>query len=290
MQESKAPRGALSDSPTRIGAYPILGVIGRGGMGTVYLAEDPGLKRRVALKVLPDPGPRIEEALARFRREARVLANLNHQNIATIFSLEEEGGVHFITMEYVVGRTLASCIADGALPPDRALGICRQIAVALEAAHKQGVIHRDLKPLNVMVTSDDVVKILDFGMAKVVASYAPGSGTGWSRDAPRTSSGSVLGTIGYMSPEQLVGREVDGRSDIWAFGCCVYECLSGRKAFDGGTPPEQLVATMEREPDWDAVTGAPDEVRDLIRRCLAKDPQERPPSITDAIAVIDRCL
>jgi len=273
-----------------IGHYRISGSLGKGGMGEVWRATDEKLGREVALKLLPEDFASDPDRHLRFEREARLLASLNHPNIATIFSLEEDRGVHFITMEYVVGHTLAKCITKGPFASARALRVCRQIAVALEAAHKQGVIHRDLKPLNVMVTNEDVVKVLDFGMAKVIASYAAGSGARWSRDAAPTSSGAVLGTIGYMSPEQLVGEQVDGRSDIWAFGCCMFECLSGRKAFDGGSPPEQLVATMEREPDWDAVAGAPADVRELLRQCLAKDRKARLPDISGAIAAIDRCL
>jgi len=277
-------------SPVQIGAYPILGVVGRGGMGTVYLAEDPGLKRRIALKVLPDPGPREAEVLSRFKREARVLANLSHPNIATIFSLEEDSGVHFITMEFVAGRTLARCIEDGLPSCDETLRIFRQIASALDAAHRQGVVHRDLKPLNVMVTPGGSVKVLDFGMAKVIAGYVAEAGGVATPDSHQTSSGAVMGTIGYMSPEQLLGKHVDSRSDIWSFGCCLYECLAGRKAFAGSTAPEQLVATIERDPDWDALEHAPPAIREFLAQCLAKEPDARPAHVASAIDVIDATL
>jgi serine/threonine-protein kinase len=224
----------------------------------------------------------------RFRREAQVLAALNHPNIATVFSLEEERAMHFITMEYVVGKTLARCIEGGLPAPDLALSLGRQLALALEAAHRQGVIHRDLKPSNIMVTPENMVKVLDFGIAKVVASSTTETGATDSTEDLWTSSGSVLGTVGYMSPEQLRGRPVDNRSDIWAFGCCLYECLAGRQAFEGETPPERMAATMEREPRWETLVEAPSGVQDLLKRCLEKDPQRRLADISDAIAAIDQ--
>jgi predicted Ser/Thr protein kinase len=288
--EASPDPGGVEDTapdPGRIGSYPILGVIGRGGMGTVYLAEDTRLKRRVAIKVLPALGLRDAEALRRFEREAQVLAALNHPNIATVFSLEEDGARHFLTMEYVVGRTLASCIERG-LAHDLTLSIGRQIALALEAAHRRGVVHRALKPSNIMVTPENTVKILDFGIAKVATSRVGETWTTESTEDLGTSSGSVLGTFGYMSPEQMRGRPVDNRSDIWAFGCCLYECLSGHKAFEGDTPPERMAATMEREPDWDTLLEAPAGIQILLKQCLAKDPLERLSDIADAIAVIDQ--
>jgi len=288
MDDPTLTRGQSATNPGQIGAYPILGVIGRGGMGTVYLAEDPRLKRRVAIKVLPDPGPQNAESQERFKYEAQVLATLNHPNIATVFSLEDENGTHFITMEYVAGDTLASRIKESLLTFDQSMRICRQIAVALEAAHRQGVVHRDLKPANIMVTQDDHVKILDFGLAKVVASYAGESKTTVSLHDLQTMPGAVMGTVGYMSPEQLRGRPVDGRSDIWAFGCCLYECLSGRKALAGETPPERMVATMERDPDWDILSDAPAPILKLVQQCLKKDPGERLANMTEAINLIDQ--
>ena len=288
MDDPTLTRGQSATNPGQIGAYPILGVIGRGGMGTVYLAEDPRLKRRVAIKVLPDPGPQNAESQERFKYEAQVLATLNHPNIATVFSLEDENGTHFITMEYVAGDTLASRIKESLLTFDQSMRICRQIAVALEAAHRQGVVHRDLKPANIMVTQDDHVKILDFGLAMVGASYAGESKTTVSLHDLQTMPGAVMGTVGYMSPEQLRGRPVDGRSDIWAFGCCLYECLSGRKALAGETPPERMVATMERDPDWDILSDAPAPILKLVQQCLKKDPGERLANMTEAINLIDQ--
>jgi hypothetical protein len=281
-----AHRGAAN--PTRVGDYRLLGIIGRGGMGTVYLAEDPRLKRRVALKMLPQSKPLGAGTLARFKREAQILANLNHPNIATIYSLEEDEGLHFITMEFVPGQTLSRCIREKPLGLPRSYRICRQIAAALDAAHRQGVVHRDLKPSNIMVTEQEQVKILDFGLAKVVAGSGNSLGPTWSLEGHPSSPGSILGTLGYMSPEQLRGRKADHRSDIWAFGCCLYECLSGRVAFGGETLPERTAATLEREPDLQSLGQLPDAVAELLRRSLEKDPDRRLGSLTAAIELLDR--
>ncbi len=286
----QAPAGALGagpDGPARIGTYAILGVIGRGGMGTVYLAEDPRLKRRIAIKVLPEGQPMTAETLARFQREAQALARISHPNIAVIHSLEETDGVHFITMEVVAGHTLGQLIGGEAIDPERTYRLCRQIAAALDAAHRHGVVHRDLKPSNVMVTPHEQVKVLDFGLAKMAREAGGGSDATWSLH-PDTHPGFALGTLGYMSPEQLLGQPVDSRCDVWAFGCCLYECLSGQMAFPGRTPAERAAATLEREPDLDALGVLPEPILELMRRSFEKDPVRRLDSLAHAIDSIDK--
>jgi len=274
-----------SSQRSRIGAYPVVGVIGSGGMGTVYLGEDLRLRRQVAIKVLPDDVPHDRDSLARLRREARLLAGLNHPNIATVYSFEEDDGLHFMTMEYVVGDTLDHRVRSGPLALDDALAVARQIAIALDCAHQQGVVHRDLKPSNVMVTDQGMVKVLDFGLAKVARQLGEAASTeSW--DGHGTSTGAIVGTLGYMSPEQLTGASVDHRADVWAFGCCLYECLTGSPAFGGASTPEQMVAIMERDPDWTALPG-PDAVRELVMRCLVKAADRRLDEMSGAVAVID---
>ncbi len=258
--------------PERIGSYPILGEAGRGGMGRVFIAEDPKLKRRIALKALPSAVSRNRSALARLEREARLLASINHANIATVYSLETAGGTSFLTMELVPGETLAESLEREPPAVDRALSICLQIAKALEAAHKSDVIHRDLKPPNVMLTPDGLVKILDFGLAKALA------GQDARERAPR-----VVGTPGYMSPEQIRDRPVDVRTDVWSFGCVAYECFSGHRAFPGDDHPARMAATLEVDPDWDVLSaGVSDQLRVLLARCLVKDPEHRLDSIVVA--------
>jgi len=256
-------------------------------MGTVYLAEDPRLKRRVAVKMLPESEAIGEAVLSRFTREARILAALNHPNIATVYSLEESDGLQFITMEYVLGDTLGECIGSRALGPARSYRICRQIAAALGAAHGEGVIHRDLKPSNIMVTKHEQVKVLDFGLAKMTVNRAGPSDSTWTL-SPGTSSSAVLGTIGYMSPEQLRGREVDARADVWAFGCCLYECLSGKMAFHGSSAAERAAATLEREPDLKALGDLPKPIVELLQRSLEKDPGKRLAGIEEVTRLLDQ--
>ena len=279
-----SPRPGTS-SPIRVGPYPILGVIGRGGMGTVYLAEDPGLRRRVAIKMLSDATSMSAVDRARFTREAQILANLNHPNIAILYSLEEDDGTQFITMEYVLGRTLGQCIQEKPLGLAASLRICRQIAAGLIAAHRQGVIHRDLKPSNIMVTDQEHVKVLDFGLAKVVKSATP-SDTTWTMTHP-SSAQTIAGTLGYMSPEQLQGREVDTRCDVWALGCCLYECLSGSMAFGGESDAERVAATLERSANLAAISAAPEPILDLLRQSLEKDPVRRLIGIAAAMEIMD---
>jgi len=265
--------GANDPVPTHIGSYPVLEVVGRGGMGVVYLAKDTELKRRIAIKVLPGKVAKDPSLLARFRMEAQILAALNHPNIATIFTMEEASGRKFLTMEFVVGDTLHDLVRKGPLVVGDALRIAHQIARALEAAHRSGVVHRDLKPANVMLTDDKRVKVLDFGLAKALAGdFADECLSG----AQTTSSGVMLGSPGYVSPEQIRGEQVDVRTDIWGFGCTLFECLAGRPAFDGVSAMQRVSATLEAEPDWAVLPRkVPKRTRRLLQQCLQKDPGKR---------------
>jgi eukaryotic-like serine/threonine-protein kinase len=263
--------------------YEILALIGAGGMGEVYRARDRSLGREVALKLLPHDVSADPERLRRLEREARMLASINHPMIATLYGLEECEGQRFLVMELVPGRTLAERLRQGALTIRDALDICRQIAEGLEAAHDAGVVHRDLKPANVKVAPDGRVKLLDFGLAKALDT--PQSGVEPTVPASEaTREGTVLGTPAYMSPEQARGQLVDRRTDIWAFGCCLYECLSGRGAFRGNTVTDTLAAVLNSDPDWSAVSSGdvPLVARRLLRRCLAKDVRKRLQHIGDA--------
>jgi Tol biopolymer transport system component len=270
---------------TRLGLYELSGLIGAGGMGDVYRARDTKLGREVAVKILPDSFARDPERLARFEREARVLASLNHPGIATLHGLENEAGTHFLVMELVPGETLAERFSQGRLSFAEALPLFRQIAEALEAAHGAGVVHRDLKPANIKVTPEGKIKVLDFGLAKGFAAEAPASDLSHSptltRDA--TKAGVILGTASYMSPEQARGKTVDKRTDIWAFGCVLYEALAGKKAFDGESVADVLGGVVHKEPPWEALPPeTPWRARDVLGRCLRKDPRERLHDIADA--------
>ena len=269
---------------TMLGAYEVIGLIGQGGMGIVYRARDTKLDRDVALKVLPDLFADDPERLARFQREAKVLASLNHPNIASIYGLEESEGVRALVLELVEGPTLAERIAQGAIPVDEALPIARQIAEALEAAHEAGVIHRDLKPANVKVKADGMVKVLDFGLAKALKPEPAGDPSeSPTMTAAATKMGVIMGTAAYMSPEQARGKPVDKRSDIWAFGCLMFEVLTGRRAFDRETVTDTLAAVIEVEPSWEMLPAAvPTSVQRLLRRCLRKDPLGRLRDIGEA--------
>ena len=269
---------------TRLGPYEVLAPIGVGGMGEVYRARDTKLGRDVALKVLPDAFARDKARVDRFRREAKILASLNHPNIAGIYGLEESDGVSAIVLELVEGPTLAERIAEGPISWEEALAIFRQIAEALEAAHEQGIVHRDLKPANVKVREDGTVKVLDFGLAKglagsdLLAADASQSPT-LTKD---TALGVIVGTASYMSPEQARGKSVDKRSDNWAFGCCLYEALTGKKAFDGDSVTDILAAVVHHSPDWSALpVTTPSRVQELLRRMLERDVKQRLRDIGD---------
>jgi serine/threonine-protein kinase len=288
----------------RLGPYEILGALGAGGMGEVYRARDTKLGRDVALKVIPDTFALDADRLARFSREAQVLASLNHPHVAAIYGFEDSGETHALVLELVEGETLADRIARGAIPLDEALPIAKQIAEALEAAHEQGIIHRDLKPANIKITPDGVVKVLDFGLAKLAgpAEAGPyvqqGVGARFSRPdtlsptitspAIMTGVGVLLGTAAYMSPEQAKGREADKRSDIWAFGCVLYEMLTGKGPFAGDDVSDTLANVLKREPDWSALPATvPVSIRALLHRCVEKDRRKRVADVSTALFVID---
>jgi Tol biopolymer transport system component len=260
---------------TTVGSYEITGAIGAGGMGEVYQAHDTKLGRDVAIKVLPQAFAHDPERLSRFQREAKMLAALNHPNIATIYGLEQSNGTSYLVMELVSGETLAERLKrDGTVPIEEALAICKQIAEALEAAHEKGIIHRDLKPANVKVTPEGKVKVLDFGLAKAFAgdSAAEDPSNSPTLSMAATMHGVILGTAAYMSPEQARGKAVDKRTDTWAFGCVLYELLAGKQAFQGETVTDILAKVLQGEPDWQLLPRAtPLEIRNLLRRCLQKD-------------------
>jgi serine/threonine-protein kinase len=282
---------------TRLGPYEIASLIGAGGMGEVYRGTDTKLKRDVALKVLPAAVATDAERLARFQREAELLAALNHPHIAHVHGLEHSDGVHALVMELVEGEDLSQRLARGPLPLEEALPIARQIAEALEAAHDQGIVHRDLKPANVKVRSDGTVKVLDFGLAKVME-RAQGAGLGAQGqtlvDSPtitspaHTHAGVILGTAAYMAPEQARGKPVDRRADIWAFGAVLYEMVSGRRAFAGDELSDLLAAVLRQDIDWSALpAGTPAALRQLLERCLERDPKRRLRDIGEARIAID---
>ena len=281
----------------RIGVYQIQALIGRGGMGEVYRARDTRLGRDVAIKLLPHSLVADTDRRARLEREARVLATLNHPHIGAIYGLEDipststgQAAGCALVLELVEGNTLAERLAPGPLPVAETLGIARQITEALEAAHEKGIVHRDLKPANISITRDGVVKVLDFGLAK--AAGGDGLGPDLSQSPTitvgMTSDGMILGTAAYMSPEQARGKPVDRRADIWAFGCVLYEMLTGRAPFAGETLSDLIVAILERHPDWGALpqTISPS-VRRLLERCLEKDSRRRLRDIGDARAELD---
>jgi Tol biopolymer transport system component len=282
---------------TRLGPYEITAKLGEGGMGEVYRATDSKLKREVAIKVLPAAFTADPERLARFEREAQLLAQLQHPNIAAIFGLEESGGVRALVMELVDGEDLSTRIRRGALPLDEALPIARQIAEALEAAHEQGIVHRDLKPQNVMLRADGAVKVLDFGLAKALdpRSGAPLASPALMNSptltAAATGIGVILGTAAYMSPEQAKGRAVDRRADIWAFGVLLWECLTGKSLFAGETVAETIGYVVTREPDLSALPAStPPALVQLVARCLVRDPRQRLQSIGDARVVLEELI
>ena len=280
----------------RLGSYEITSALGAGGMGEVYRARDTKLNRAVALKILPEAFTRDPDRLARFTREAQVLASLNHPHIGAIYGFEDSSETHALVLELVEGDTLADRIARGPIPLDEALPIARQIGEALAAAHEQGIIHRDLKPANVKITPDGTVKVLDFGLAKLEgaegtaasANDAAALSPTITSPAMMTGVGVLLGTAAYMSPEQAKGRDADKRSDVWAFGCVLYEMLTGHRAFDGEDMTEVLGAVVRLEPSWEAVSSdVPPPVRTLLQRCLVKDRRHRIADIAVALYVLD---
>jgi len=267
---------------TRLGPYEIVAPLGAGGMGEVYRARDTRLGREVAIKGLPEAFAKHPERLARFEGEARLLASLNHPNIAGIFGLEESAGTPYLVLELVEGETLAARLARGPLSVREALELGGQVAAAVEAAHDGGVIHRDLKPANVMITPTGIAKVLDFGLAKLVAPGGVGETAPADTLVEVSEAGVILGTAAYMSPEQARGRQVDRRSDVWSFGCVLYECLAGRPAFAGETVSDLIARILEREPDWSALpAGTPPRVCEILKRCLRKNAAERPRDIRD---------
>ena len=292
-----APQPRLK-AGVRLGPYEVLAELGAGGMGEVYRARDAKLGRDVALKILPLIFTSDRERLARFEREARMLAALNHPHIGAIYGFEESESIRALVLELIDGPTLADRLAKGPIPVTEALGIATQIADALEAAHEKGIIHRDLKPANIKITSAGVVKVLDFGLAKLADPAEAG------HDASRTEMsasptitvggtrpGMILGTAAYMSPEQARGQAVDKRTDIWAFGCVLYEMLTGRSAFAGETISDTIAAILGREPEWGALPAhTPAGIGQLLRRCLVKDPKRRLRDMGDARIEIDEAL
>ena len=298
FRDDSSPHSApLMIEGRRLGVYQVQALLGAGGMGEVYRARDTKLQRDVAVKFLPQEFTTDPERLSRFESEARTLAALNHPNIGAIYGFEDADGLRFLILELVEGDTLAEKLAavsrEGprGLPVRDALSIARQIAVALDVAHGKGIIHRDLKPANIKITPDGVAKVLDFGLAKIAGAASTPDLT--QSQAPtmlahQTSTGAVLGTAGYMSPEQARGQAVDKRTDIWAFGCVLYEMLTGRAAFKGASVSDTIAAVLGSEPDWDALPrGTPSAVRQLLQRCLEKDPKRRVRDLGDVHFEID---
>ena len=276
---------------TELSHFRVKSKIGAGGMGEVYRATDSKLGREVALKILPEGFSRDAERMARFKREAQLLASLNHPNIAAIYGLEDADGVRALVMELVEGPTLAERIARGPIPPEEALPIARQIAEALEYAHERGIVHRDLKPANIKITPEGTTKVLDFGLAKALTSDEPGLDPSNSPTLAMTQAGFIVGTAAYMAPEQAKGRPTDRRADIWAFGCVLYEMLSGQRAFTGETVSDILAAVLRSDPDLSALPAAtPASIQRLLRRSLIKEPKQRLRDMGEARIAIEETL
>ncbi|HYN09612.1 MAG TPA: protein kinase [Vicinamibacterales bacterium] len=283
-----APAPALQ-AGDRLGRFDVLGVLGRGGMGEVYRAQDTQLVREVAIKVLPRALATDPQRLARFERESRILASLNHPRIAAIHSVEQFKDLRLLVLELVEGPTLGDRLRAGPLSPEEALTLARELADALEAAHDRGIVHRDLKPANIKIAAGSGIKLLDFGLAKEqIPREVVGSDT---RVPEGTTEGMIVGTWSYMSPEQARGRRVDKRTDVWAFGCVLFEMLAGTSAFRGDTPSDTVAAVLEREPDWSRLPAAlAPSVRRVLRRCLEKDPARRLHDIADVRIEIEDAL
>jgi len=268
---------------TRLGVYEVLSLVGAGGMGEVYRARDSKLGRDVAIKVLAPGLITDPERHARFRREAHLLASLNHPNVGSIYGFEDSGDVAALILELVEGETLADRLASGPLPVAEALRMAREIANALSAAHDRGIIHRDLKPANIKITPAGGVKVLDFGLAKAI-----GPGDGDTETIAETQEGSIVGTVAYMSPEQARGQQVEKTTDVWAFGCVLFEMLTRKRAFDKRTAADTLAAILTSEPDWAALPDeVPGHVRELLRTCLDKDRARRLSAIGAVPFLID---
>src|SRR5688500_9658008 len=278
---------------TKIDGYEIVALIGAGGMGEVYRARDARLGRDVAIKIVSPAIARDADGLMRFEREARMLASLNHPNIAAIYGVEDGAGSPALILELVDGYTLDDRIAHRAIPVAEALAYARQIAEALDTAHEAGIVHRDLKPGNIKITEDGRVKVLDFGLAKAIAAaIAPDPAVDPARSPTITIHGTkgaaILGTAAYMSPEQARGKAIDKRTDIWAFGCVLFEMLSGTRAFRGETTSDVIAAIIERQPDWSKLPpSVPPHVLRVIERCLEKDPKRRARDIADVRVELD---
>ena len=278
---------------TRLEQYEVLSHIGSGGMGEVYRAHDSKLERDVAIKVLPATFARDPERVARFKREAKLLASLNHPNIAAIYDLEECDGIHFLVMELVEGETLAERVAAGPLPVREVLTISQQVADGLEHAHEKNINHRDLKPANVKLTPEGKVKVLDFGLAKA---FVPEGQPALNSDASTlsalpTKDGRILGTPAYMSPEQAQGKTVDKRTDIWSFGCLLYELLTARRAFPGENVTQTIAAVLRADPDWQVLPPqTPERVREILERCLGKGLGRRQRDIGDVRLELEKEL
>jgi Tol biopolymer transport system component len=283
--------GASTLVGRRLGTYQVQALLGAGGMGEVYRARDTKLGRDVALKILPHASTSDPEQLARFEREARMLAALNHPNIGSIYGFENADGIRALVLELVDGETLADRIARGPLPLREALPIARQIADALDAAHDKGIVHRDLKPANVKVTTVGVVKVLDFGIAKISDPSAGDESTDAVTMTIKTQEGEIIGTPAYMSPEQARGSVIDKRTDIWAYGCLLYELLTGQAAFAGETRSDTIARILERDPDWSGLpTDTPPDIRRLIGRCLEKETKRRLRDIGEAQIVLEEAF
>src|SRR5437867_3505121 len=279
----------------QLGFLQITALLGRGGMGEVYRARDTKLKRDVAIKILPEEFSRDADRVSRFQREAEVLASLNHPNIAAIYDLQEANGSRYLVLELVEGETLADRIARGPIPVEEAFDIAKNICEALEAAHEKGIIHRDLKPANVKITPDGKVKVLDFGLAKALEGT---SGRTTLSNSPTvvntlagTNAGVILGTAAYMSPEQARGFAADQRSDVFSFGCVLYEMLTGKQAFQSDTVSDILAAVLAREPDFALLpANVNPKIPDLLRRALEKNPKRRWHAVADLRFEIEAAL